>query len=175
MRTHEYSLNFSSGKPHPCFSIGQFPADSLSRFCHGWLRFLLMGKRKGQPFFGCPCGKFIWFYCARLVLKRDSRNLSGHPTVSSGYHSYNAEHNGKANEKISGDIAQIQKAAARYSYCTYDSYDRQNSHNNACNFANGLFHAEPPYHFRFIDCNFILLSQDDSMILTYIWGRVGGA
>lgn len=88
-------------------------------------------------------------------------NLSGHPTVSSGYHSYNAEHNGKAKEKISGDIAQIQKAAARYSYCTYDSYDRQHSHNNACNFANGLFHGDPPYHFRAIDCNFILLSQND--------------
>ena len=57
-------------------------------------------------------------------------NLSGHPTVSSGYNSGNAEHNGKANEKIPDDIAQIQKAAARYSYCTYDSID------NVCNDGN---------------------------------------
>lgn len=101
-------------------------------------------------------------------------SLSGHPTVSSGRHSCNAEHNGKANEKIPSNIAQIQKAAARYSYCTYDSYDRQHSHNNACNFANGLFHGDPPYHFRFIDCDFILLSQL-TMFLTFIWGRVRGS
>ena len=44
-------------------------------FVMGERSFLLMGKRKGQPFFGCPCGKLIWFYSARLVLKRDSRKL----------------------------------------------------------------------------------------------------
>lgn len=35
-------------------------------FVMGELSFLLMGKRKGPPFFGCPCGEFIWSYCVSL-------------------------------------------------------------------------------------------------------------
>ena len=54
METHEYSLNFSLGKPHPYFRVGQFLAGFLARFCHGRTIFSAYGQEKRAAFFRLP-------------------------------------------------------------------------------------------------------------------------
>lgn len=67
-------------------------------------------------------------------------SLFGVPAISSYQYSGYAKDKGKSNEKISGNIAQIQNAAAGYGCGAQNGNDCEEGHHNAYDFAKYLFH-----------------------------------
>ena len=68
-------------------------------------------------------------------------SLVGFPAVSSCQHSGYAKDKGGADEKIPGDIAQVQSAAAGYGCGGKNGKNREEGQYNTYDFAEFLFHV----------------------------------